>query len=80
MRPKIIDLIVSSFDKYSKEQNLSVIKNQIPILWFGDYDKYKTSNKKIITVSLNPSNNEFGNIKKIYNIQLRIVFKILMAI
>ena len=67
MRPKIIDLIVSSFDKYSKEQNLSVIKNQIPILWFGDYDKYKTSNKKIITVSLNPSNNEFGNIKK--NIQ-----------
>ncbi len=51
-------------DRYQNEDKLAVIKNLIPILWFGDMNRYVLSEMKIITVSLNPSNNEFGNIKK----------------
>jgi hypothetical protein len=36
----------------------------IPILWFGDLNRYLNSQTKIITTSLNPSNNEFGNLTK----------------
>lgn len=57
-----------------KEQNQNcVLKDQIPILWFGDLNKYLISKNKIVTVSLNPSNNEFGNLKKgiSYNTQYR---------
>jgi len=31
----------------------------IPVLWFGDYDEYKDSPRKIVTVSINPSSREF---------------------
>jgi hypothetical protein len=61
---KISDLVESINNKYKNEQNSSVIKKQIPILWFGDLNKYLKSEKRILTVSLNPSNNEFGNPKK----------------
>ena len=40
------------------------VPNSIPKLWFGNYVKYISSGLKIITVSLNPSDNEF-KIKKI---------------
>jgi hypothetical protein len=61
---KISDLVESINNKYKNEQNFSVIKKQIPILWFGDLNKYLKSEKRILTVSLNPSNNEFRNPKK----------------
>ena len=37
----------------------NIVPKSIPILWFGNYEKYHSSNLKIITVSLNPSDNEF---------------------
>ena len=46
-----------------------VIKNSIPILWFGDLESYLKSDFRIVTVGLNPSNVEFlptANNKKNY--------------
>ena len=50
-----------------------IVPSSIPIIWFGNLAKYIHSDDKIITVSLNPSNNEFGNLKKgiAYNTQYR---------
>lgn len=37
-----------------------VVKPSIPIIWFGNLEEYKkNNNKKIITVSINPSKKEF---------------------
>lgn len=49
-----------------------VLNNAIPILWFGNSIAYNDSDLKIITVALNPSDNEFhdrGN--SIVNISFR---------
>lgn len=67
-------------DDFNHKKNYDfVVKNSIPIVWFGDMDKYLSSNKKIVTVSLNPSDNEFpkrgkrrfnvevSNIAQLYN-------------
>lgn len=41
------------------KKEASVVENSIPILWFGNVEQYFVSEKKIITVSLNPSDKEF---------------------
>lgn len=66
-------LIEVVYKNYQEQNHNCVLKNQLPILWFGDLNKYYNSNNKIVTVSLNPSNNEFGNLKKgiAYNTQYR---------
>lgn len=57
--------LINSENNNFKSLNYSnnIVPNSIPILWFGNYEKYESSNLKIITVSLNPSDNEF-KIKK----------------
>lgn len=52
---------IEDFLKKQKDPNLSkvIVENSIPIVWFGDIDKYSKSKKKIVTVALNPSFNEF---------------------
>ena len=40
-----------------------LVNDSIPIIWFGDLNKYSESDKKIVTVSLNPSNIEFEDKK-----------------
>ncbi len=64
MNQNLFELIKSLLNQYSLVKQPSLIKEVIPILWFGDMNKYLNSENKIITVSLNPSNNEFGNTKK----------------
>ena len=64
MKTKVANYVEGALADYKHEQTPSTLKKLLPILWFGDMNKYLTSEKKIVTVSLNPSNNEFGNIKK----------------
>lgn len=60
----LINLIKAENNNFiSLNYSNNVVLNSIPILWFGNYEKYKSSDLKIITVSLNPSDNEF-KIKK----------------
>ena len=43
-----------------------VVNPSIPVIWFGDVEKYKSSKTKIVTVALNPSLKEFS--EKRFNI------------
>ncbi len=53
-------LIQDCWADYQKLQSIPcVLKNAIPILWFGNRIAYSNSGLKIITVALNPSDNEF---------------------
>jgi hypothetical protein len=66
--------LLNSLEEFETiKYNNFIVQKSIPILWFGDLNKYLNSDAKIVTVSLNPSNNEFGNIKKgiAYNTQYR---------
>ncbi|QGG48013.1 hypothetical protein [Heliorestis convoluta] len=45
--------------KYRGKDNAFIVKPSIPILWFGNYSKYKNSHKKVVTLAINPSNDEF---------------------
>ncbi len=53
------DLIRESLSMYSKFEGRNLVCPSIPILFFGDSQKYATSRLKAITVGLNPSKEEF---------------------
>ena len=38
-----------------------VVKYSVPVAWFGDCEKYFTSENRVVTVGLNPSFHEFEN-------------------
>ena len=44
-----------------KTMSSYIVKNSIPIIWFGDLERYQASPVKIVTVGLNPSWHEFLN-------------------
>lgn len=56
-----LDNVVKEYiSDFISKQNLSyVVKNSIPVVWFGDIEKYKVSDKKILTIAINPSFKEF---------------------
>lgn len=41
-----------------------IVESSIPVIWFGDMEKYRRSPLKIVTVALNPSKNEFSEDKR----------------
>lgn len=63
-RQQLIQLITNEFN-YFKQLNYkhSIVSNSVPIIWFGNVEKYLESELKVITVSLNPSDIEFKNDK-----------------
>ncbi len=68
----IESLAFEVFEIMKKQKEKShIIKNSIPILYFGNLDLYENSNKKIITVGLNPSNKEFSDNDKKYSVNFR---------
>lgn len=57
---EINELIRSSWQVYRQiESQPFLVKPSIPILWFGDSERYFSSKLKVITVGLNPSRGEF---------------------
>jgi hypothetical protein len=53
---ELVDESLRVYERYKSK----VVPHSMPILFFGDLDKYKKSkNLKVITVGLNPSNREF---------------------
>ena len=56
-----INAIVSDcfHDYYGPDNPACVLRDVVPILWFGDMDAYWASEKKIVTVAVNPSDKEF---------------------
>jgi hypothetical protein len=61
----IISLVKQVYDDFLLTDFKScIVPSSFPIIWFGDIKSFLNSETKIITASLNPSNNEFGNSKK----------------
>ena len=56
-----INAIVSDcfHDYYGPGNPACVLRDVVPILWFGDMDAYFASEKKIVTIAVNPSDKEF---------------------
>jgi len=52
-------LIDEAWRLYSQTLIQCIVRPSIPILYFGDYNRYTASPLKIITVALNPSHHEF---------------------
>jgi len=61
LAPDWNNLICEYISDFLNKQTLPyVVSQSIPIVWFGNIDKYKASPKKIVTIGLNPSLNEFS--------------------
>ena len=57
---KLNDIIKEYISDFLDKQNLPyVVKPSIPVIWFGDMTRYENSSKKIVTIGINPSLNEF---------------------
>ena len=63
-------IVATCFNAYQTIRLPYVMPGVVPIVWFGNIDKYRQSGKKIITVGLYPSCSEFvdpnGNINLNY--------------
>lgn len=59
MADKVSEMLAILQQYYSDflcKKNLPfVVKNSVPVAWFGDCEKYFTSEKRVVTVGLNPS-------------------------
>ncbi|SDN61050.1 hypothetical protein SAMN04487897_103333 [Paenibacillus sp. yr247] len=53
----IMEECMNHFWRFSKEK--CVVQHSIPVLYFGDHDRYLRSPIKVVTAALNPSLNEF---------------------
>lgn len=61
MSLKLQTLMQEYIDDFLEKKSLAyVVKPAIPIVWFGNIERYKRSQKKVVTVALNPSLKEFG--------------------
>ncbi|MBD5091780.1 MAG: hypothetical protein HDT36_00115 [Clostridiales bacterium] len=54
---KIVNNYLKDFE--NKKNFDFVVKNSIPVVWFGDIEAYQKSPKRIVTIGVNPSNKEF---------------------
>lgn len=62
MDRELSDLIDSYWSDYVKHKGKEyIVSPSIPIVWFGDIEAYKRSKIKVVTIAINPSNNEFPN-------------------
>lgn len=73
----IIDEYWKDFNEKQKNDSLKkyIVNPSIPIIWFGNLEKYMSINnkKRIVTVALNPSDIEFKNKRdeREFNIKIR---------
>lgn len=61
-KEELLKLIESSVQEYNKKKvslEERVIDDTFPILWFGNVEKYLSSETRILTIGINPSDKEF---------------------
>ena len=60
--PDLTSILKDYIEDFKRKKDWSfVVKDSIPIVWFGDIDAYFTSNLKVVTIGLNPSDQEFSS-------------------
>ncbi len=58
--PNLSNILKRYIADFNQKKHLSfVVKESIPIVWFGDIDAYFNSKLKVVTIGLNPSEQEF---------------------
>lgn len=63
-KQELLNLITNELNDFKKLNfGHNIVPNSVPIVWFGNVEKYSESELKIITVSLNPSDIEFKSHK-----------------
>lgn len=65
MKEFIDDFLEKKKDPILKEY---IVKRSIPIVYFGDFEAYKKSKRKIVTIGLNPSDGEFPDNERRFQI------------
>lgn len=62
MLEKIVKDYIEDFRVKTCDSELKsyIVPNSIPIIWFGNMDNYMKSERRIVTIGLNPSLNEFS--------------------
>ena len=59
-RQALTDLIEKYITDFVQKKHLPFVVNpSVPIVWFGDIERYECSPRRVLTVSLNPSKEEF---------------------
>jgi hypothetical protein len=65
----IIDMCWKHFIKFRDMEDSAIVNPSIPVLWFGDLIRYmEGSRKRVVTLAINPSSDEFRlNKKDLFN-------------
>jgi hypothetical protein len=68
------DLINETWQEFEHLKNLPetasiIVADSMPVLWFGDLPAYKKSNLRLLTISKNPSDAEFGDNNRFFSVQ-----------
>lgn len=59
---EMLAILQQYFSDFVQKRSLPfVVQDSVPVAWFGDCEKYFTSERKVVTVGLNPSFHEFTN-------------------
>ena len=59
-RDALFSLLQKYIDDFCAKCTLPfVVDSSIPVVWFGDIEKYQQSQKRVLTIGLNPSKEEF---------------------
>lgn len=74
------DLILETWADFAKLQKNplvaeNIVPDSLPILWFGDLDKYLQSDLRVLTLSKNPSDAEFGQNDRFENLSALTEYK-----
>lgn len=62
MGENLYEIMMEYYNDFLRKQKTTpeiIVKDSFPIVWFGDMRKFFHSQVKVITIGLNPSNNEF---------------------
>ena len=61
-KSEMLAILQQYYSDFLCKKNLPfVVKNSVPVAWFGDCEKYFASENRVVTVGLNPSFHEFKN-------------------
>ena len=61
-RNKLYMLIDEYWEDYVNHKNANdILIPSLPVIWFGNIEEYFESETKVVTVSINPSDNEFSD-------------------
>lgn len=59
MNHALQEIIQDYICDFNKKKSLTYVVDTMPVVWFGNIEKYEQSEVKVVTVGINPSSHEF---------------------